>query len=235
MKNQNSVVLKDHTKYSRKDFLSFTNEYYSMAAQLRKMIARDDNKPFPLCLGRVKDENFEIKDFSFIEITEAYQNHFLVKIKSDIEDGCPYLMQNVRLDNILGDVPVLPDYINAKLIEFGNNLPEYVNFQNNVRTYMSRLINQNLALYYQNDDMTISIVHTKLLEVNKSNFSGCDFHESLKANDIITHNGRKRDKYHRFISENGFLFGVCPSWAVPNQHDDGHVFPTPKEGLISLV
>ncbi len=185
-------------------------------------------------MGRVNDENFKCSAFTFDGITESYINHFVVKIKSDIEDAGSYQKQTIRFDNILGDIPVLPGYEHTKLIEFGSKLSEYVLFQNKVRIYMNSFINENLALYYQNDDMTISTIHTKLLQVNKSNFLGSDFQESFESSKTITHKSTSKDKYHRFISGNGFLFRVCPSWVSPYQQDDGYVFPTPKSELISL-
>jgi hypothetical protein len=201
-----------------------------------KIITTNDNESFPLALGRVKDEHFQVRDFFFAGVTEAYINHFVVKIKSDIEGGSPYVNQTIRFDNILGDIPVLPGYENIKLVEFGTSIREYQEFQNEVRTYMGNNINKNLALHYQNDDGTISIVHTTVFEVNKSNFLGDDFWESKETNKLdISHFQRSGKKYHRFISENGFLFKADYSSVAPNQQDDGYVFPTPKSELISLL
>jgi hypothetical protein len=105
--NKNLVVLENHTQYTRASFLSFTNEYYSMLELLKtKIITTNDNESFPLALGRVKDEHFQVRDFFFAGVTEAYINHFVVKIKSDIEGGSPYVNQTIRFDNILGDIHV---------------------------------------------------------------------------------------------------------------------------------
>jgi hypothetical protein len=134
----------------------------------------------------------------------------------------------LRFDNPLGEIPVFESVVECShFFSVGEKFLAYKKFLSMVRIALRASIGEDVSLYYKNDDGTMSIIHTTILEVNKGNIFCDDFHERHEGSDGSTITAVipvHRKMHHRFISQHGFLCAIRPPFFTRKSvHDDGLV------------
>lgn len=135
--------------------------------------------------------------------------------------------RTVRLDNVLGEIPVLLEFSYSTIFCFGKNSKPYTEFVSQI--LHSDFTNHYARLRYQNTDGSISEIDCFIKTINKSNLETIDFRETLITKDGdrgITLKGLTGlSDVHRFVSRNGYLCSVSLSTNQRFSHyDDGEVF-----------
>ena len=213
----------------RNDIVNFSAIYKRMIAEIKKKLIGQTT--INLHLGRITDAGVSISpSVQYFDVIEAgnmikakyYGDHY-----AENDDKLP-IEKTIRFDNPFGEIPVLPGYEQIpKFFLIGDGMSSYRAFVNEAREILSEEIGNKVQLRYKNDDGTFSVIEGIIKEVNKGNIFMEDYHEilvkdnkSLKV-DLLS----SRNKNHRFISEKGYLCGVCPPiFNEKDKYDDGQVF-----------
>lgn len=133
----------------------------------------------------------------------------------------------IRLDNVLGEIPLLLGFSYSTVFCLGKNSEAYTRFVSQILN--SGFINGYVILRYQNTDGSVSEIDCLIRRINKSNLETIDFRETLITKDGdrgITLKGLTGlSDVHRFVSRNGYLCSVSLSTNQRFSHyDDGEVF-----------
>lgn len=177
-----------------------------------------------LKLGRVLDEEFRVQ--KAIQFYIDWIEPFALGVHySDRQYEQP-VSKVIRLDNPLGEIPMLPSFKHDHVLQIGESLPGFQDFISKVRMTLEQKLGEKVKLFYKNDDHSYSVIDCEIIFVNKGNIFTNDLREihvvenKSKAVNLLA----LRKKNHRYVSEKGFLYRVELSSFKGNFEDDGLVF-----------
>lgn len=213
--NQFNEVQRIHLVTFSPNYLLHRNEILSRAKNSNSIL---------LQLGRILDEDFQVQ--KAIQFYIDWIEPFALGVHySDRQHEEP-VTKVIRLDNPLGEIPMIPSFKHDHVIEIGKSLPGFQNFISDVRVALKQQLGEKVKLFYKNDDLSYSVIDCEIIFVNKGNIFANDLREihvvgnKTKAVNLLV----SRRKNHRFISENGFLYRIEPASFNGNFEDDGLVF-----------
>lgn len=229
------LIFSGYATTQRGNIVTLSPFYQSMAEEIKSKISK--NESLELSLGRITDTGFVIAPaVKFFDFTEDEKNKNILNASYYGEYVGPgdkkiKMEKTIRFDNPLGEIPILPEYQQLpKFFLVGEELEHYKNFINEAREMLSNEIGSDVQLQYKNDDGTFSVVHAAVKEVNKGNIFTEDYNEILvvdnKSNTVNILFERKKN--HRFISQIGYLIGVCPPIFEKGHVTDDGIFGQEK-------
>lgn len=172
-----TLTKKTYLSFSREikvpELIAFSEEYTKMTISLFEYLRKNEGKNVTLSFTRVEETGIlhkinsytglvkDIKPNAFTFLTNYYISTF-----SQSDD----LVENqIRIDNILGIIPVLPENQNIRIFTKGHNelANQYFRFLVQVKNQLKNLtLNEN---HYVKLDYGKFIIEGLILEVNNSN------------------------------------------------------------------
>ncbi len=145
----------------------------------------------------------------------------------DGNNGKVFTGRTIRLDNVLGEIPVLLGFSYSSIFCFGKKIEAYRTFMEKV--WFGGYDNNYVRLTYINTDGSFSSIDCLTKKVNKSNFETVDYRElriiNAKTAGVTMKGVNGRPDVHRFVSANGYLCKIeliaKPSYS---HEDDGFEF-----------
>lgn len=218
----NTVKLPNFGELSRRDFLVFTSAYVLMTKEIISLLAV--GKTIKLCLARITDQGMSFSKPTLFTVLAVSPSMFEVSYP---DEGYEELRtKTIRLDNVLGEIPVLPGFKEVIFLDIGTFFENYKLFIAQVKIFFRHHEKECISLVYKNDDGSYSVIDGTIKKVNEGNYEMADSREILvRDNKTVRVDLLSQNKYHRFISENGFLCQVSLAHS-PNISavDDGEVF-----------
>lgn len=133
------------------------------------------------------------------------------------------LTKVIRMDNVLGEIPLLPGFTKSIFVDERKFSDEYKSFIVQAKEFFQQHKSETLSIVYKNDDGTYSVIDGIVKESNVGNYQLRDLAETLvKDNKTVCRSPLDRDKFHRFISEKGFLcqVGFCNRSTFANDDEE---------------
>lgn len=135
--------------------------------------------------------------------------------------------RTIRLDNVMGEVPVLLGFSYSTIFCFGKKIDAYRDFMEQIK--QADFHNEYVRLTYLNTNNSLSQIECLIKKANKSNFETVDYRETLSGVaggvGVALKGQNGKDDVHRFVSGNGFLVKIEPISKPTYSHfDDGEVF-----------
>lgn len=138
----------------------------------------------------------------------------------------------IRLDNILGEVPVLEKYIHQykKMFDFKKEFDNYQLFVREAKVLLSEKIEDQkgsqVCLRYKNDDGSESFIDCIVDKISNSNIDCIDIRkQKWNMGRLISSHIVENKTKHRFISNFGVLIAILPSYFDRKQiYDEGEIF-----------
>lgn len=231
----NNLIFDDYPFTLRKDIVTFSPTFLSMAEEIKELAKSGS---IDLFIGRITDSGITISEepIKFFDVTQPKDGQLKVHYPSDVE-GLDKQQKILRLDNLFGEIPILPGYDQfAKFFSIGEELEAYKNFIDDARELLKGRIGKPIQLRYKNDfeeddskkeNNSFSAVEGIVKEVNKGNILMQDYKEILVINNrTVTPKDVSRNKNHRFVSEKGYLCSISPPYfsKVAAGFDNGEAF-----------
>lgn len=221
-----TIIFKDFLGVKRADLLTFSKTYRRMIAELQA----NKNDSIELRLGRITDTGINISDLKRFSVERREESMLHVTYNDPQYEDTQH--KTIRFDNVFGEIPILPGYENMpKFFRVGEEFATYQQFIQEVKDVLLPRIGNSVSLIYKNDDNSLSVIEGVLKEVNKGNIFMQDYRETkiFDEKTVSVNIGFERNKNHRFISENGFLFRVSgPIFGKLPAIDTGEEFGNEK-------
>ncbi len=216
------IIFGQYDQNTRRDLVHFSENYIQHRECIKNSLI--EGQPLRITLLRLTEETVARVSTHDYTIKKIFPNGFEATYVDTTYDP-PLLKKVIRWDNPLAEIPVLPDWT-GKPITLGNNITEYAEFINQVKSEMRNDVGKIMVLTYKNDDGSISIIESLVTEVNKSNFLGNDITEKkVVGGKTVAVKNNSGVKNHRFISETGFLYSLQIKEGVYTPiYDDEEVF-----------
>lgn len=198
------------------DLVNFSKNYLDMLKLMYKDLKENKNRTISLFFTRIQ-ENGALKDpkiyTGLIEEVKENSFNFSNNYYMSTFSQTDYLVTNlIRTDNLLGVIPILPEYKDIKIFDRNhtNFAMKYFRFLVNIKKELKNLIlyskNHYVELIFQN-----KIIECEILEINNSNLlinQKREYSAELENGKYKFVDSRPQTKNILFIEREDFLKSV---------------------------
>jgi hypothetical protein len=221
------VSFLDAKNIEPKDLITFDDAYLNHLIELKKYLqANIGCGSTPLLIKRINQDTEIIHKEVKGLIQSVSDDRFIFLVHEDLSSTYDFEHPwTIRLDSVLGDIPLLPDAGNIKLAKISESFKPYLKSLAEMRALLLTAVGKKHAatihFRFKNDMKTYCLgdyhVDCEILEVNKSNAKI----KRLKASAYINKDDMYCDfavveKHVRFVSD-------CYVWKVSLNLNEDHV------------